>query len=310
MENDATGETGQNAHDLEQIKGIGPAFAEALRALGITRIADLLPYTPDQLAHDLLERAGVKVAADRIVSADWLGQAQELTGRTGRQASAAGAPEERAETDRLNWRQQAGFSIFFDYVSENDGKGHWQTRVYHDESGQQAHFTGVDADNWVAWVLARADLPQAAEASSRSEQAPEPASWEPALVEGKSSLSASIAAHDVWLDIVDLEVAAGTGGGRLVTRVDFRLAGEHAAELVASGASYQVDVQAVSLTGGSSHFVESELNRLEPDVFTYNVYLELPLPDLGRYELYGTVHLLPPVDLATSRGGPVVRIVP
>lgn len=58
--------------DLTAIKGIGPAFVERLRALGITTYADLARQDPVILA----ERLGGRPNAERIRRERWIEQAQ------------------------------------------------------------------------------------------------------------------------------------------------------------------------------------------------------------------------------------------
>lgn len=52
-------------------------------------------------------------------------------------------------------RQQAGFSIFVDQVADAHGRRHWETRLYHAESGVEATLTGASPEHWVAWILER-----------------------------------------------------------------------------------------------------------------------------------------------------------
>ncbi len=150
--------------DLETIKGVGPAFADALNIIGIRRFADLAQYTPDQLSTALLEQASARVPPERIEADNWIGQARELARRVNTERR---PPEERAEVAKepeeappeLAWRQHAGFSLFFDYLTDEHGERAWQTRVYHDESGEEALFPGTETALWVNWILERAKLP-------------------------------------------------------------------------------------------------------------------------------------------------------
>ncbi len=62
--------------DLTQIKDIGPRFANALAAIGITRWAQLAEQTPEVLAEKLAPH--VAVTAQRIRTRNWIGQAAQL----------------------------------------------------------------------------------------------------------------------------------------------------------------------------------------------------------------------------------------
>ena len=70
---------GQPRDDLTQINGIGPRFAEALYAIGITRFADLASQTPEILAQRLAQHTNV--SSQRIQDKNWIGQAARLSQR-------------------------------------------------------------------------------------------------------------------------------------------------------------------------------------------------------------------------------------
>jgi predicted flap endonuclease-1-like 5' DNA nuclease len=71
-----TAPTADAADDLTKINDIGPRFAEALAAIGITRYAQLASQTPEVLAGRLAPH--VSVRAQRIRDRDWIGQAGRL----------------------------------------------------------------------------------------------------------------------------------------------------------------------------------------------------------------------------------------
>jgi hypothetical protein len=49
--------------------------------------------------------------------------------------------------------QRAGFSVFFDVFPE--ASTGLETRIYHEESGQEVVFSGAEPDVWTAWILER-----------------------------------------------------------------------------------------------------------------------------------------------------------
>lgn len=68
---------GEDEDDLKVIKGLGPKAAQALKAGGITRYAQIAAWTDDDISQwdtDLNARG-------RIVRDDWVGQARTLTVR-------------------------------------------------------------------------------------------------------------------------------------------------------------------------------------------------------------------------------------
>jgi predicted flap endonuclease-1-like 5' DNA nuclease len=70
-------ETGED--DLTQINDIGPRFAAALRAVGVTRFEQLARQTPEALAAQLAPHAAIR--PQRIRDRDWIGQAARLAKR-------------------------------------------------------------------------------------------------------------------------------------------------------------------------------------------------------------------------------------
>jgi hypothetical protein len=50
--------------------------------------------------------------------------------------------------------QRAGFSVFFD-VFPDEETTRLETRIYHEESGQEVAFSGAEPDVWTAWILER-----------------------------------------------------------------------------------------------------------------------------------------------------------
>lgn len=62
-----------DADDLTRIKDIGPRFAQALQAIGITTFEQLAKQKPEVLAEQLASH--VTVRARRIQENDWIGQA-------------------------------------------------------------------------------------------------------------------------------------------------------------------------------------------------------------------------------------------
>jgi hypothetical protein len=53
------------------------------------------------------------------------------------------------------WRQQAGFSVFFDKRPSSPGQLRWRTRLYHEESADESTFLGDEPTGWVKWMLDR-----------------------------------------------------------------------------------------------------------------------------------------------------------
>lgn len=52
-------------------------------------------------------------------------------------------------------RQQAGFSVFLDQVTDPDGRQRVETRLYHAESGAETILPGALPEGWIGWIFER-----------------------------------------------------------------------------------------------------------------------------------------------------------
>jgi hypothetical protein len=73
-------------------------------------------------------------------------------------------PADDAEPDQ--WQQQGGFSVFFDTRPTAAGELLWQTRLYHEETGDQITFPDSQPTEWVRWMLSRLESAQPSWASA------------------------------------------------------------------------------------------------------------------------------------------------
>jgi hypothetical protein len=148
------------ADDLGRIEGIEPWIADLLRTCGVGEFRALAGLSPETLATALRERAFVELTTERIEREDWLGQARELSAAADLSAEPGtvgpGASRAVEGTGEAGKQQAGGFSLFFDAVRDEDGNEVWQTRVYHEESGQEVILPGTEAGPWASWILSRA----------------------------------------------------------------------------------------------------------------------------------------------------------
>jgi hypothetical protein len=129
--------------DFGRIEGIEPWIAELLRMSDVADIPALADVSAEVLSTALREQALVALTAERIERQDWLGQARRL------RDAAHGTGDVEA-------RQAGGFSLFFDVVCDEHGEKVWQTRIYHEESGQEVVLPGIESGPWAAWILSHA----------------------------------------------------------------------------------------------------------------------------------------------------------
>jgi hypothetical protein len=298
--------------DLRAIQGIGPKFADALYSIGIRRYGQLAHYTPAALVQALSEQTGLKVSPQRIETQDWLGQARLLAGRAGPEAipSQPGtAPEE------LAWRQHAGFSLFFDYMLNEQGERTWQTRVwqtriYHDESGEEALFPGVTPDPWVAWILEQAKLRLVADPEAETPLPADPQARYGILerILGAPASETPLAGAPLQIEVLALEVEQQAKA--LAISLRFGLSGSRVGALTSAQAAYQVEIHLLDLADDTSHLVSSERGRLQPEKLEYASQQQFPIPEPGRFALQSLVLLLPPGETLLLHTGPTIRVVP
>jgi Tfp pilus assembly protein FimV len=50
------------------------------------------------------------------------------------------------------WRQRGGFSVLFEAGADGEA---WQTRIYHEETGQEVVVAGLGEIRWPPWILDR-----------------------------------------------------------------------------------------------------------------------------------------------------------
>ena len=309
--------TSNQSDDLEIIKGIGPGFARALNKIGVYHYSDLAQYTPEELAATLLEQVGMKVPAERIEAKDWIGQARELAQPMADELASPESTETVEESksaevgSQLTWRQHAGFSLFFDYTMDESGQQIWQTRVYHEESGEETVVPGVKTADWVDLILAQAQLPAVEETvhispGTLAERTP---------AEEREAPAEPIWGYNASLEILDVQVEAtepdpGSAENTFTVDVRFQLSGPEATLLAGDGTPFQVETQIIGLEKKDVHFVESKRNQLEPDVFAYSSRQELPVPYTGRYELQSTVTLLSAAEMKARYNGPILNVIP
>jgi hypothetical protein len=164
------------ADDLGLIEGIEPWIADLLRRCGVGQFTALAGLSPETLATTLRERAFVELTTERIERENWRGQARALSSPDPSAEPGPPGPGvgRAAEGPGEAGRQQAGgFSLFFDAVRDEKGNEVWQTRVYHEESGQEVILPGTEAGPWASWILSRA-MPEVGHVGGPPGEAAEP----------------------------------------------------------------------------------------------------------------------------------------
>ena len=315
VDKNTSSSTGNLQDNLETITGIGPRTAEALSHAGIHRLEDLAESTPDELARALKE-VGLRITAKQIEAMNWIGQAQALLQQAREEQvppqQNQEAEQEPAETQLekntppgTQWHQHAGFSLFFDYELDEEGRQSWQTRVwqtrvYHEEADAEAQFPGIEPHLWVNWILQQANLPVEVESD---------------LIAAETLISpATVTPNPAQVSIRDVEIepqsSSDVRNSKFVSAIHFNVSGANAETLTADNTPYQIMVHTVDLASGVMQLVASERSQLHTGQSAYIHRLEQPIPDLRRYELQTIVLIQSQPELMTIYRGPTINVTP
>ena len=319
-----------SSDNLTEILGIGQGYAKALNAIGVSSFADFSKYeTSEELHRALSEQDVTEVPLWKVQKGDWIGQAGEKAAAQQASVEEALAAEETemaatSETgpDEGTWRQHAGFSIFFDFVTDQNGEQAWQTRVwqtrtYHDESGGEEKFSGIEPALWANWILDQAGLPihlklPSPQSEIEEEPAPEESSAPPLTEAPVEPLSIH---EETRIEMIEVKIAefgptSDIPEKQLLAQVRFQLAGPDAEKIVGAEAPYRLEVHTVAAENGSSSLVASGRGRLQANEFEYVHRQQFPMPEVGRYEIHCVALLLPPGQMIAYGAGPILNIVP
>ena len=215
----------------------------------------------------------------------------------------AGSTEQPVVPD---WKPYAEFSLFFDYLLDERGEQHWQTRVWqtrvHDEvSDEEQLFPGLAPEPWVEWIFKRLGPPALAELTALTSVAP--------------ATAPPPASSDTQLEIVEplvevLEPGAEFKQRMLAVTIRFRIVGANASVLAAEEVPFQAEVHLTDINISTTDLISSERGRLRPDTFDYTSRQIVAIPAVGRYELQSIVLLLPPAEALAVHTGPTLQVIP
>lgn len=296
--------------NLELINGIGPKYARALRSAGILSFADLARHSSHTLADLLHQQTQIKITPHRIEEANWIEQAVRLAKEHQARICAGGAT--CASSDPLNesavhgascvqsegcanfqadWVQHAGFSIFFDRKRAVDARPLWQTRLYHDETGEEIQLTGISPASWSTWLLAQSGLTHAVMEANNG------------TIDG-----------DAQIEVTGVEVKTALtpedGRKELQSNLQFSLTSSDLEGLEAEEeVPCQVDVHTVDLTTGSTSLIATHFEKLTAGRKQFSIRHQFPVPNPGQYDLQYTLYLQGRASTFAYHRGPRLRVV-
>jgi hypothetical protein len=310
---------------LMEIDGIAKKTAEALYEIGIHSYVDLIHYLSHHTAQEVseaLKEHGVNRSPALINKGGWIRQAE---GFSQSENAAPVLPEgetepaekpEGASSGHDSRKHQAVFTVSFDVVKDEDGKPLLHTTVYDERNaGQEKVFRGSDPSPWANWLLDQANLPLAVERiATKVEVRGGPSPTQTGATEA-SAPPVPAGLYNARLEIGDvrLSVIGPTSQfpeKRLKAEVNFHLSGADAETLTSQRIAFRIEGYIVDLESGVLELVASDRSQLEPRVFGYRDQLEFAIPDVGRYEFYNIVLLLPPGELVAYHRGPTMKVDP
>jgi len=296
---------------LTQIDGIARKTAEAIYDIGIHGYEDLAQYLSQHTAQQVsaaLKEHGVNRPPAFIDQATWVKQATELGGLDN--APSAALKEGRTPGEVPKDAQprpgvpghDAVFTVSFDVATDGDLKPVLRTTVLGGTNGDQEQvFQGSDTALWVNWIVDRAHLPVAVQGIATATGAV----TSPIPVESSGS---RLAITDVQVSLIG--PTSSFPAKRLRAEISFQLSGAGAETLASKGIPFRTEGYTMDIESGLSDLVASERGQLVPHVLKYVSRQEFGIPDLGHYEFYSIVLLLPPGETAAYHRGPTMRVVP
>jgi hypothetical protein len=125
--------------------------------------------------------------------------------------------------------------------------------------------------------------------------------------------ASSFDGEQIVIDHVQLSLVGPTSDfpeQRLRAEVTFCLLGSDACALTSRELSFRIEAYVLDTDSGDLKLVASERGQLVPNILEYHGRLEFVLPEIGRYDFYVVVLLLPPGHMSAYRQGPTINIVP
>lgn len=313
-----------HSDDFQQIKGIGKSIAQALNELGINDYAELAQFTPQKLS-ELLKPMVAFISAQRIERDNWLDQARILAGekktRINMQSeksplTAPGGEDNIDESHQKtipgrrqeSWREVADFFVSFGYAVDSAGDEQMQTKVHHSQADLPHQWDGIAIDELTRWMLSQANLPgpQEIREEGRGETSP---SIEASSAKAEEE-STSLILSNLWVSQVKAPALVQSQTPQGLVRVEGNLiiAGKDACNLSYERNPFIIEIYLVNLQTKQSEIVANYSGHLSPEVLSYEIQQDFPIPNVGQYQLFAVARSLPPRIITTHLQGPVIRV--
>lgn len=304
--------------NLEQIKGIGPSYAQTLYEIGIHTFEQMAASNSQDLA-SLLQKHGLNISVKQIDGKNWIGQALTLAQKkqdsaiTGVEAfkkvktAEAKSSEDIKKPRQKNWRELADFFVSFGYSIDPDGQEQLQTKILHDQGNCDEKWDGISIQKLIHWMISQADLPVTPELETFlgikdpvNEHLPVPEIDQEVQLEIK----------DLWIELKQTSVTDKNVESLAVLQTEARLvlSGPDAVELTSYKNAFTVDIYLVNTDNRQSEPVATVSDYLMPGELIYEIQETFHIPPIGSYQLIVVASLLPPASLVTHIQGPIIRV--
>ena len=110
-------------------------------------------------------------------------------------------------------------------------------------------------------------------------------------------------------EILEDELAGEADSTRIRAEVGFRISGARAAKVVSRRPSYYVHILAEVAASDDMAVLAAAHGRLEPGVLSYRTAVEFTAPEVGHYQLLGTV-VISDYNALGVTVGPKLKVVP
>ena len=172
-------------------------------------------------------------------------------------------------------------------------------------------------ENWIGRAEELATATEGGEATGKGRRREEESGEEVATVAPPLEATSADPADDLQLElddasfeeVLDEHGATGTGTSRIRAGIGFRVSGTRATQVTSERPNYFVHVLAEIAERDEMAVLAAAHGRLRPGVLAYREALEFTPPEVGRYQLLGTV-VISDYNTVGVAVGPKLKVIP
>ncbi|MCP4422704.1 MAG: hypothetical protein GY805_39350 [Chloroflexi bacterium] len=300
--NNTNNNRNENKDNLQEIKGIGPDYEQALNQLGVLTFAQLAVFKDAQQLYKALKESGNEIPLWKIEKFDWIGQASTKLKNQKKSQNAEEANDSRHNQNQVESNEEhAAFIVSFDRHTSEDGEEIWSIVVSYATTNEPlTNFSIPYRKNptaWLKWIFEDAVKTEKIDSTNTELMV----THVPAAEIGKQ------------LNLVDVQIKSPSPASpqkELMARIHFELLGSDVEVWTEERLSYRLELYLLNLESQITEPVASSQKRLEPGILEYEIGEAIPIPSSGRHELYVLLFLLPPAEIMATHQGPIINVVP